>query len=342
MNQKIEILEDKDMLEALENAIQYEKNHPPYTTCMGCGQKGFQNPHEVPKNWACSKCGAHNNYLGWEWHDVAYDYHVVNRLRKAKLVEISHKSNNHTNYSIINTNYAIQVVENSKSSVEKSTDNTEYTEENIDSLFSDIVGHDSLKKILKKAILKGIKNHMLFIGPPASSKTLFQLAIERLPGSVFITGSNISKAGLTELLFDWDVKYLLIDEIEEIKQEDQDMLLTFMATGRITETKFGKTREKHLDTMVIGSCNRVKKLKPQLYSRFMPVYFEQYSESEFIEIAKNVLTRNGKTPELAEKIAKKVWKRLGSRDIRNVVNIAPFIDNEVEIDEVLSTMLGRR
>ena len=61
----------------------------------------------------------------------------------------------------------------------------------------------------------------------------------------FVDGVGVSGAGMIDHLFNNDIKYLLIDEIDKMKKNDQAALLNVMETGILSETKLkGKTRQK--------------------------------------------------------------------------------------------------
>ena len=92
---------------------------------------------------------------------------------------------------------------------------------------------------------------ILLSGPPVSAKTMFLQSFMKLGDSYFIDGSNSSKAGLLDYIFDNKPKYLLIDEIDKMSAKDQSFLLNLMETGIVTETRHGKTRTTHLLEIVL-------------------------------------------------------------------------------------------
>jgi hypothetical protein len=64
-------------------------------------------------------------------------------------------------------------------------------------------------------------------------KCIFEVFV----GEAFFTvGGNASKSGLIDVLFDMQPKYLLVDEIEDLKPEYQTTLLSLMETGILTQT----------------------------------------------------------------------------------------------------------
>lgn len=51
---------------------------------------------------------------------------------------------------------------------------------------------------------------------------------------------------MIDYLFTNNTRYLLVDEIDKMSPKDQTFLLNLMETGIVTETKYGKTRTKHI------------------------------------------------------------------------------------------------
>lgn len=69
-------------------------------------------------------------------------------------------------------------------------------------------------------------------GPPTSSKSLFLMELERIPGPYYGLGSTTSRAGLRQTLVDLKPNILLIDELEKIRtMQDYAVLLSAMDTG---------------------------------------------------------------------------------------------------------------
>ena len=80
--------------------------------------------------------------------------------------------------------------------------------------FEEIVGHVDTKQIFVKAILSKRPVHILLLGSPGSAKTMFLTEIMREHKAYyFVVGSNTTKAGLVNQLFERRPKFLLIDEL---------------------------------------------------------------------------------------------------------------------------------
>jgi len=119
--------------------------------------------------------------------------------------------------------------------------------------FQGIVGHDDIKLIFQKSIRSKKPVHILLAGSPGSAKTMFLTEIMRHEKpSYFIVGSNTTKAGLMNELFERRPKFLLIDELEKMSVKDQTALLHLMKTGIIPETKINKTRQMELNSWVFA------------------------------------------------------------------------------------------
>lgn len=89
-----------------------------------------------------------------------------------------------------------------------------------------------------------------------------------------------------------------------------------------------------------ATASRIDRLSPELRSRFAVFRFREYTDEEFIEVSRRVLTRlEGTSEETATYIAGKVLRKLGSRDVRDCVKIFRLDGESRErIDEVIRTL----
>jgi hypothetical protein len=89
-------------------------------------------------------------------------------------------------------------------------------------LFSEIVGHDDLKKLLIRCLAVKDSCNILLTGPPASSKTLFLLSIQKeISNAFFIDAANASGPGLVDYLFEHPNTHIIcIDELDKLKRSD--------------------------------------------------------------------------------------------------------------------------
>jgi ATP-dependent Lon protease len=124
--------------------------------------------------------------------------------------------------------------------------------------------------------------------------------------SYFTVGSNTTKAGLVNQLFERRPKFLLIDELEKMSMTDQTALLHLMETGIISETKINKTRQMKLTSWVFATANSCEKIINPLLSRFAILEMPEYTFEEFSEIAVTKLLKEGVLAQSARFIAEKV------------------------------------
>lgn len=208
--------------------------------------------------------------------------------------------------------------------------------------FQNIVGYPDLKRLFMKSVVSRNPVHILLTGPPASSKSLFLLQLlEGLDRSYFIDAVSTSGPGIMEYMFSNDVKYLLIDEIDKLKKNDQAALLNVMETGILSETKLkGRIRHKKVDLWIFATSNSVEKLCTPLRSRFMELYLDEYSYDEFIEVCRRLLNLKYHLPaDLSDKIAHLVWSRMKSRDVRDVLKIGKLANNMSDVDWLVDVQI---
>jgi len=173
-------------------------------------------------------------------------------------------------------------------------------------LFEGIIGHEDIKKIISNAIFSKNPVHVLLVGHPGSAKTMFLLQIYRIiKASLFVIGSNTTKAGLLNQLFETKPKFVLVDEIEKMNKPDQSSLLHLM-----------ETRQMELKCRVFASANSCEKISEPLLSRFMVLKIPEYTFVQFKEIVVFRLKRENIREGVSIGIAEKLWHELGSKDMR--------------------------
>ena len=205
-------------------------------------------------------------------------------------------------------------------------------------LFEVIEGYGDVKALVKRVLSNEKPVHILFTGVPSSAKTMFLLELARC-GAPYVLGSQSTKAGIADLLFDSEPDILLVDEIDRIGTKDIAILLSLTQTGIISETKFGKRREVKLGTKVFAASNTLK-MAPELLSRFMVLRFKPYSREEFFLVATNLLRKTeGVDEDLASYITEKVWD-LSQRfpDPRQAIRVARLAKTKEEVDGLLRTI----
>ena len=72
----------------------------------------------------------------------------------------------------------------------------------------------------------------------------------------------------------------------------------------------------------------------------MEFHLEEYTYEEFKEIVRRLLKkRYSLDMNLSEKIAYEVWNRMGSKDIRDAINIAKLTKSAVDIDWLVDVQM---
>ena len=200
--------------------------------------------------------------------------------------------------------------------------------------FSSIYGYSDIKKLLMRAMISKESIAILLSGPPASSKTVFLMEMMKgLDNTCYIDCTNTTGAGLVDGLFNKNIQYLLLDEVEKMAKKDQNVLLNTIETGMLVETKISKTRQKKLNNLkVFATTNNLDALSPPLRSRFMEFHLPEYTFDQFSEITRRLLSeRMGHSNQVADEIASAVWNEMNSKDIRDVLSIAKLVHR---IDDV--------
>lgn len=266
-------------------------------------------------------------YWGFQWFDVHVATPILNKMVLEDILDVTSQSRSSTFFKIKQPELVAEVIK----ALEELTIQLPLSVVPED-LFDVIVGHDNIKTLIKYAIEADKAVHLLLIGPPASAKTLFLMELSRLPESYYCISQTTTQAGLANLLFIYQPHHLLIDEIDRLSGDHIGVLNSLMATGIVSETKYGKTRSMELPTKVFAAGLRSQSLPKDLLSRFTLLKFNPYIEPEFIEVVTQVLTsREKSSSELAEVVARSVWARNGSSaDVRSCVQIARLCGGDVD------------
>jgi Holliday junction resolvasome RuvABC ATP-dependent DNA helicase subunit len=204
-------------------------------------------------------------------------------------------------------------------------------------LFDKILGYEGIKRTFLRSLISKEPVHILLVGPSGHAKTLFLKCVLEMFGekeAFFTVGGNASKSGMIDVLFAMKPKYLLIDEIEHVRQDYQTMLLSLMETGILSQTIHKKLRQTYLKTWVFATSNGTKKLSEpllvNLLSRFRVMYLDKYDFWQFHEIAVKRLMAEG----LDKKAA--VWEQLPNPNIRNCMQIGRLVKNEPDIEMAIA------
>jgi DNA polymerase III delta prime subunit len=201
--------------------------------------------------------------------------------------------------------------------------------------FGNIEGYDDLKHIVRRALDSEDNYNLLFIGPPASSKTLFLLGIIEYKKGVYFDGSNTTNR-ILDVLEEKRPKIICIDELDKMPKQFQDKLLNFMESGHIKVDQMRKHYDfKIKGAKVFAACNEISRLSRPLQSRFRRLHLPSYTEEQFLEVSIKVLPKL----EIAHIIGKAVWDQGG--DIRDVISIGKLVrknDGPEEVEQILTTI----
>src|SRR5215468_3228362 len=197
--------------------------------------------------------------------------------------------------------------------------------------FEDIQGYDDIKDIVRRALGAEDNYNLLFIGPPASAKTLFLLGILESRKGVYFDGSNTTNR-ILDVLEEESPRVICIYELDKMSRQFQNQLLNFLESGRVKADQQCRSYDFEIKGVkVFASCNEISRLSKPLQSRFRRLHLPPYRKERFLDIAVKVC------PKLKEEIScmigDEVWKT--SKDVRDVVSLSKLIrksdgPNEIE------------
>jgi replication-associated recombination protein RarA len=209
-------------------------------------------------------------------------------------------------------------------------------------LFDEVIGFEDLKELLTKCLTTKDSCNVLLSGPPASSKTVFLLAIQKeVSNACFIDAANASGPGLVDYLFVHpDTRIICLDEFDKLKRNEQTALLNLLETGILSSTKVRKTRSiKMKGVKVFATSNNVNRLIGPLRSRFLELELPEYTWDNFLQITQKLLDKkHGLDATTSTKIAQVVWSQLKTRDIRDVLAIAKLTKSSEDIEFIATTL----
>jgi MoxR-like ATPase len=201
--------------------------------------------------------------------------------------------------------------------------------------FDNIQGYNDIKNIVRRAVDAEDNYNLLFIGPPASAKTLFLLGILESKKGVYFDGSNTTNR-ILDVLEEKRPKIICIDELDKMPKQFQEKLLNFMESAQIKVEQMRKQYDFYIKgAKVFAACNEITRLSKPLQSRFRRLHLPPYTEEQFLEVSAKVLPKL----KIAHVIGKAVWDQRG--DIRDVISIGKLVrknDGPEEVGQILSTL----
>jgi DNA polymerase III delta prime subunit len=204
--------------------------------------------------------------------------------------------------------------------------------------FAKVQGYEDIKDIVRRALDSDENYNLLFVGTPASSKTLFlQGILEIRKDGVYFDGSNTTNR-ILDVLEEGRPKFICIDELDKMSRQFQNQLLNFMESGRVDVEQ--QRKQYHFEikgAKVFATANDISRLSKPLQSRFRKLFLPRYTEEQFLDVSEKVLSKT--SPSIVRYIAANVWKNGG--DIRDVISIGKLVrksDGPQEIELIMETM----
>jgi hypothetical protein len=105
--------------------------------------------------------------------------------------------------------------------------------------FKNIQGYDDIKHLVRRALEAKDNYNLLFVGPPASAKSLFLLGILESKKGVYFDGSNTTNR-ILDVLEEKRPMIICIDELDKMGRQFQEKLLNFMESGHVKVDQMAK------------------------------------------------------------------------------------------------------
>jgi replication-associated recombination protein RarA len=155
--------------------------------------------------------------------------------------------------------------------------------------FARIQGYEDIKDIVMRALNSDENYNLLFVGPPASSKTLFLQGILEMKSGVYLDGSNTTNR-ILDVLQERRSKIICIDELDKMARQFQEKLLNFMESGHIKVDQIRRQYDFQIKgAKVFATCNEINRLSKPLQSRFRRLFLPSYTEEQFLNVSEKVL-----------------------------------------------------
>jgi KaiC/GvpD/RAD55 family RecA-like ATPase len=221
-----------------------------------------------------------------------------------------------------------------------------------------VIGYQDIKNILDAVINNTTKKktHTLIAGAPGTSKTVFLKTIEtslRKQGINvhYLDATTLSSSGVIQYMFDNEIQFCLLDELDKLEKEHQKVFLNLLESGILQETKFGIGKNKNerirkkdcKDIIVIATANYIEKIIKPLKTRFLPLNIHAYTKQQFYDIGVQLLTQQyNKSKDISYYIVDQIWniyaiKQNKPPNLRQAVQVATLTTNDKSsIDPILN------
>ena len=275
----------------------------------------------------------YQGWQGWEWSSVHGSWQILRGMVAKGLLDVTYQSRSTTCYLVNDKGKAAHEAFSNGEDIE---DELEAIPSN---LFDVVAGHDQTKNLLTMAVGAVDPVHILLSGEPASGKSLFLSELARLPNSRLSLGGTSSRAGIVDFLIEFQPRYFIIDEIDKADQRDLDVLLSLMENGHISRLKRGMQESITLKTWVFAGANSSRRLSPALLSRFIIRNMPTYTQQDFMDVSKSVLTKRERIdPKWADQIVAALRPR--TNNPRDAVKVARLIQDINQLDDIIETIWG--
>jgi len=209
----------------------------------------------------------------------------------------------------------------------------------VDKSFNNIDGYYDIKEIVKRALSSEDQYNLMFIGEPASGKTLFlQGIMDMRKDAVYFDSTNTTNK-ILDILEQKRPKIICMDEIEKMSRPWQEKLLNLLESGKVDVEQQKKSYHFEIKGIkAFATCNNIDRLSKPLASRFRKLFLPKYSEEVFLSVAEKVLPKT--SPSIARYIGSKVYQTDG--DIRSVIQIGRLVqrsDGPQEIEMIMNTLM---
>jgi Holliday junction DNA helicase RuvB len=278
---------------------------------------------------------------GFEWSDVATSMQQLNQLVIDELLVTggprgTFRSNSTTTFKLKDPELVRESLDE-LANIETGQEEGEMPKD----LFDFILGHDDIKEIIMSSLQSEKPVHILLVGPPATSKSMFLGELGRLPFSRYALGGSTRKGGLEDYLLEFRPRYLIIDEIDKMDMKDMSVLLSLMESGVVTRLKKRMRDTEKMTTWVFGGANRDQAIWPELKSRFFTLYLTEYSEADFINIARTVLiNREHVDATLSTVIARELARH--TRDVREAIHFGRLCHSGNDVARLIRIKYPRK
>lgn len=280
----------------------------------------------------------------WTYKDVGVQPQTLYQMETDGLIDRVFDTNSTTAYSLKSRQSVKRELDRIERRFDDGVQRKEHEFPSVEELdemeiFSDVVGYEGAKWLIKKAIASDNRVNIVLFGPPGSGKSVFLRCIEKLEGGRMISGKNTSSAGFVEEMFENKPRFMCIDELDDMSNDDQKVLSDYTEEGRLVETKGNdKRRELEIDTKTFAAANHEDNIIDQINNRFTDLHFERYSLEEFKEVCKNIIPREyGHSKEHASEIAEAIWEMEGFGNVRKAEDVAALSDGD-DPEKVVSVL----